>query len=220
MVKVKVCGMRQADNIRALLDLKPAYVGFIFYDKSPRYVGDDLDVTLLASFPKTVKKVGVFVNANFDFILTNVRRYGLDFAQLHGNETPEFCRSLGAKGVHIIKAFAVGPDFNFGQLNNYKPHCDYFLFDTQGAYYGGNGESFDWQILDRYDNQKPYFLSGGIGPSHAESLAALAQASPALHAIDLNSGFETAPGLKDTALLGQFLLHLEATRQPAEPPVG
>lgn len=209
-MRIKVCGMREADNIRAVLALQPDYMGFIFFDKSPRYVGNDLDAELLRSFPKTTKKVGVFVNANIDYIVRMVKQYSLDFVQLHGDELPDYCRSLKFKGVNIIKAFAIDDAFNFAKLNNYKPHCDYFLFDTKGTQPGGNGVAFDWRILRRYDNEKAFFLAGGIDLSNVEQVEVLEGLR--LHAVDVNSRFEQAPGLKDTAMLQEFVLRLN----PAE----
>jgi phosphoribosylanthranilate isomerase len=202
--------MREADNIRAVLALQPDYMGFIFFDKSPRYVGNDLDAELLRSFPKTTKKVGVFVNANIDYIVRMVKQYSLDFVQLHGDELPDYCRSLKFKGVNIIKAFAIDEAFNFAKLNNYKPHCDYFLFDTKGTQPGGNGVAFDWRILRRYDNEKAFFLAGGIDLSNVEQFEVLEGLR--LHAVDVNSRFEQAPCLKDTAMLQEFVLRLN----PAE----
>jgi phosphoribosylanthranilate isomerase len=213
MLKMKVCGMRERENIQALLELNPHYIGFIFYEKSPRFVGDQLDATLLASIPKYVKKVGVFVNSNFDHILKTVRKYSLDYVQLHGTETPEFCRNLRSKGVNIIKAFSIGPDFNFRQLNNYKQHCDFFLFDTQGTNYGGNGTVFDWALLNRYDNEKPFFLSGGLDLVHAELLGQLAHLN--IHAVDINSKFEISPGLKDNGKIKLFKQRLDETKEVA-----
>jgi phosphoribosylanthranilate isomerase len=214
MIKVKVCGMRDSENIRQLLELQPQYIGFIFYDQSPRFAGDELDQELLLSIPKQIRKVGVFVNSNFDHILKTVRKYGLDWVQLHGSETPEFCRQLRSKGIGIIKAFALGADFNFRQLYNYKQHCDYFLFDTMGAAPGGNGKTFDWRLLDQYDNEKPFFLSGGIELKHLDLLPELSHLN--LHAIDINSRFETGPGMKDIAKIKLLIDHLAAVRFEAE----
>jgi phosphoribosylanthranilate isomerase len=213
MLKIKVCGMRDSENIQQLLELNPHYIGFIFYEKSPRFVGEQLDAELLASIPKHVKKVGVFVNSNFDHILKTVRKYSLDYVQLHGSEAPEFCRSLRSKGVGIIKAFAIGPDFNFRQLNNYKQYCDFFLFDTQGASYGGNGKVFDWDLLNEYDNEKPFFLSGGLDLAHTDLLPELSHLN--LHAVDLNSKFEISPGLKDTGKIKEFKQRLDETKKVA-----
>lgn len=195
MTKLKVCGMRNKENIQSLLDVQPDYMGFIFYEKSPRFVGEELDAELLKSLPRNVKKVGVFVNAHPDFILRNVKKYSLDLVQLHGNETPEVCRGLRSRGLTIIKAFSIGKDFNFARVNNYKSYCDYFLFDTKGDSYGGTGQAFNWEILKNYDNEKPFFLSGGISPVHVEMIAELKGLN--IHAVDINSMFEEAPGLKN-----------------------
>lgn len=195
-MKVKVCGMRDKANIQQLGDLQPDYMGFIFYDKSPRYVDEDLDDELIKSLPKEIKKVGVFVNANPGYILDTVKKYDLQFVQLHGNEMPDFCRSLRQKGLSIIKAFPVTEDFNFAMLNNYKPHCDFFLFDAQGENPGGNGTSFNWDVLKRYNNEKPFFLSGGIGLDNLDEVITLSK-SIRIYGIDINSKFETSPALKN-----------------------
>lgn len=202
VMKLKVCGMRDVENIKALVELKPDFIGFIFYDKSPRYVRTDLDVEFINSIPREIKKVGVFVNATVDFILQNVRKYGLNYVQLHGNEMPDFCRNLRLKGVNIIKAFRVDNDFVFGQVNNYKPHVDFFLFDAKGDGYGGNGIAFDWSILKKYDNQKPYFLAGGIS---LENIDVLESIVPQPYAMDINSKFEIEPALKDIEKLEELL---------------
>jgi phosphoribosylanthranilate isomerase len=201
-MKLKVCGMRDVENIKALVELKPDFIGFIFYDKSPRFVGNDADVELINSIPREIKKVGVFVNATVDYILQNVRKYGLNYVQLHGNEMADFCRNLRLKGVNIIKAFRVDNDFVFGQVNNYKPHVDFFLFDAKGDGYGGNGVAFDWSILKKYDNQKPYFLAGGIS---LENLDVLETIIPQPYAMDVNSKFEIEPAIKDIEKLEELL---------------
>jgi phosphoribosylanthranilate isomerase len=204
-MKVKVCGMRDADNIKALLDLQPDFMGFIFYDKSPRYVGDELDETLLKSFPKQVKKVGVFVNNTQSFILDKVRRYNLDFVQLHGEEMPNFCRDLQLKGVNVIKAFSVHEQFNFMMLNNYKPWCDFFLFDAKGQSKGGNGVTFDWKMLSRYDNDKPFLLAGGIDLENVTEVLNLRENGLKIYGVDVNSRFEVAPGEKNVSQLAQLI---------------
>ena len=155
--------MRDKANLAELIELKPDFIGFIFYDKSPRYVGDLLDEKLVRSISKPIKKVGVFVNSNPDYILRIAKKYDLQYVQLHGHETPDFCRNLKSRGVNVIKAFSIDETFNFASLNNYKPHCDYFLFDAKGSDPGGNGIAFDWDILKRYqDREKSFFLSGGL----------------------------------------------------------
>ena len=202
-MKLKVCGMRDAENIKALGELNPDFIGFIFYDKSPRFVGNELEVQVLNSLPSGIKKVGVFVNASIDYILQNVRKYRLNYVQLHGNEMPDFCKSLRLKGVNIIKAFRVDDTFIFSQLNNYKPHVDFFLFDAKGDGYGGNGITFDWNILKKYDNEKPYFLAGGISPDNVDELKNI---TPKPYAVDVNSKFELSPGMKDIEKLKELVL--------------
>jgi phosphoribosylanthranilate isomerase len=208
-MKLKVCGMRDVENIKALSELKPDFIGFIFYDKSPRFVANDSSEELLEvvnALPRDTKKVGVFVNATIDYILQNVRKYGLHYVQLHGNEMPDFCRNLKFKGVNIIKAFRIDNSFIFSQLNNYKPHVDFFLFDAKGDGYGGNGISFDWSILKKYDNEKPYFLAGGISLENIDELESII---PKPYAIDVNSKFEISPAMKDIEKLSELILKLK-----------
>ena len=147
-MKFKVCGMRDAENIKALAALNPDFMGFIFYDKSPRFVGDMLDVELLQSLPKSIKKVGVFVNSSESYITQCIKKYGLDYAQLHGKEMPDLCKNLRLKGISIIKAFSIDETFVFSMLNNYKPHVDFFLFDTKTKTVeeGVTGIKFGWNI--------------------------------------------------------------------------
>lgn len=194
-MKLKVCGMRESQNIRELLLLKPDYMGFIFYEKSPRNVGGVLDEALLKSFPETVQKVGVFVNASLDFVKGQVARYALDLVQLHGDESPAYAADLFAEGIRVMKVFSVGNEFDFKQLGQYNPFVEYFLFDTKGKARGGNGEVFNWELLKDYDQQVPFFLSGGIDLENTDDLKALKEMN--LHAIDVNSKFELEPGLKD-----------------------
>ena len=206
-MRIKVCGMRDAHNIEQLLELQPDYMGFIFYEKSARNVADELDEALLKSFPKTTKKVGVFVNASAITILEKVKKYQLDYVQLHGEELPNFCKDLQLKGINIIKAFSLDENFNFAQLNNYKPWCDFFLFDAKGQNRGGNGITFDWSILERYDNEKPIFLAGGIGLENAEE--ALNMTGLKIHAIDINSRFELSPAMKDIEKVQELMYILK-----------
>jgi phosphoribosylanthranilate isomerase len=203
-MRLKICGMRDTENITHLLALQPDYMGFIFYEKSKRFVGEDLDEDLLKSFPMNTKKVGVFVNAQPAYILEKVRKYQLDFVQLHGEELPDFCKNLRLKGVNVIKAFSLDENFNFSQLNNFKPWCDYFLFDTKGEQKGGNGIAFNWEILNRYDNEKPFFLAGGIDLENADDAFSLSEKYK-IHAIDVNSKFEIEPGLKDIEKLRELI---------------
>ncbi len=139
--------MRNPQNITDIAALNPDYLGFIFYEKSKRYVGEDFDEAATYHLPKGIKKIGVFVNASMEYVLSKVKRYGLDLVQLHGEESPEFCRDLQRNNIPVIKVFAVGQTFDFSVLEPYKQHCNYFLFDTKGKEKGGNGMVFNWEVL-------------------------------------------------------------------------
>jgi phosphoribosylanthranilate isomerase len=211
-MKIKVCGLRQQDNIEKVIALKPNFIGFIFYDKSPRFAGEELDEEFVKSIPQHIKKVGVFVNASPGHILNMVKKYDLQYAQLHGNELPDICRSIRQKGVSVIKAFSINSQFNFAMLNNYKSFCDLFLFDAPGENPGGNGTSFDWKLLARYDNEKPFFLSGGVGLDNIEEIIALSKTLP-IYGIDVNSKFEVEPGIKDIAKLEELFSTVRVKEQ-------
>ncbi len=213
-MKIKVCGMRERNNIEEVVALQPNFIGFIFYEKSPRFVADLLNEEYIRSIPQNIKKVGVFVNASPGHIVDTVKKYDLQYAQLHGNELPDMCRSLRQKGINIIKAFSIDENFNFNMLNNYKSFCDMFLFDTKGASPGGNGVPFNWNILSKYDNEKPLFLSGGIGPDNIESVIELSK-KIRIYGIDVNSLFETEPGMKDITKLEKLFgqIRVKATEE-------
>lgn len=193
-LKLKVCGMRDSGNIRQLLKLQPDYMGFIFYEKSKRFA-PELDAELLNDFPSETKKVGVFVNASLEEVKGKVDRYGLDLVQLHGDESVEYVGDLFAAGIRVIKVFSVGDSFDFEQLTPYKGLVNFFLFDTKGKERGGNGVTFDWELLKAYDQSVPFFLSGGIDNENISALESLKGMN--IHAIDVNSKYEIAPGLKD-----------------------
>jgi phosphoribosylanthranilate isomerase len=201
-MKLKVCGMRESTNISELLKLSPDFMGFIFFAKSKRDVADSLGADLLASFPDSTQKVGVFVNAELDFVKGKVEQFGLDLVQLHGDESPEYCFDLKSKGIKVMKVFSVAESFDFNQLEAYKPYVDFFLFDTKGKERGGNGVQFDWSILKGYDQEIPFFLSGGIDLENLEQLSELKGMN--LYAIDVNSKFEIEPGLKDVRRLKEL----------------
>jgi phosphoribosylanthranilate isomerase len=194
-MKVKVCGMREPENILAVAALKPDYMGFIFYSPSPRYVGNDF--TLPEGFPLSIAKVGVFVNASSGEMMHEVKRLSLDYLQLHGDESPEQVAELKHTGIRIIKVFSIDEQFDFTKLIPYEPHIDFFLFDTKGKYYGGNAMAFDWQILRHYQRDKPFFLSGGLSPENVGQINSLTTLN--IHSLDINSGVEVSPGFKDTA---------------------
>jgi len=197
-LKLKVCGMRDSNNIKQLLKLQPDYMGFIFYEGSKRFA-PELDAELLNDFPAETRKVGVFVNASLDEVKAKVDQYGLDLVQLHGDETVEYVRGLFAVGIRVIKVFSVGENFDFDQLTPYKALVDYFLFDTKGKERGGNGLTFNWEILKAYDQSVPFFLSGGIDNENIAGLEDFKGWN--IHAIDVNSKYEIEPGLKDAELL-------------------
>ena len=204
-IKLKVCGMRAEQNIIDLLALKPDFMGFIFYDKSARNVGDLLNQELLASFSANTKKVGVFVDATFAFIKDKKEKYGLDYIQLHGHESPDFCHQLSALNYNLIKAFSVNEDFDFSLLTNYEPYCTYFLFDTKGRHPGGNGEKFDWNILESNAIHKPFFLSGGIELEDVSAVLNLKSKISNLYALDVNSKFEISAGLKNVSKIQKLM---------------
>ncbi|PWL32363.1 MAG: N-(5'-phosphoribosyl)anthranilate isomerase [Roseivirga sp. XM-24bin3] len=192
-MKLKVCGMRQSENIQQLLELEPDFMGFIFFERSKRFA-PHLDKELLSNFPESVKKVGVFVNSPIDELKEKVKEYKLDYVQLHGDESVEYVGELFAIGIKVIKVFSVGDEFDFDRLKSYKGLVDFFLFDTKGKERGGNGVVFNWEVLNDYSYDVPYFLSGGIDLENINDMSSL-KVQP--YAIDVNSKFEIEPGLKD-----------------------
>ncbi|OUJ72631.1 phosphoribosylanthranilate isomerase [Hymenobacter crusticola] len=205
-LRIKVCGMKFAENIAEVAMLEPDFLGFIFVSSSSRYVADILDPRQLRALPLNIKRVGVFVNETSATILRLAGQYGLDLVQLHGEEKPEQCAELQATGLPVMKAFPVGETFDFATLMPYVSSCTYFLFDTKTDLRGGSGHTFDWSLLESYPLSIPYFLAGGIELSHLPKLQELQL--PGLFAVDLNSRFETAPGLKNVDLLCEMLLAL------------
>ena len=202
---VKICGMKYPDNIRAVAALKPDFMGFIFYPKSPRYA-EPLDLASLNALPKTIKKIGVFVNENLENILTIAYKYKLDGVQLHGTELVEMCGELKSAGYIVIKAFPIAEAYNFKVTKDYEGACDYFLFDTKTDAFGGSGIKFNWSMLDEYVGETPFLLSGGIAADDAEAILKIEH--PKFAGIDLNSKFEVKPGLKDVDLLRRFQLEI------------
>lgn len=189
-LRLKVCGMR--DNIEEVAGLKPDYLGFIFYQKSPRYVAEQF---VMPELDHDIKKVGVFVNSPAEEVIHTGKRFGLDFIQLHGDESPEVCKLIQKAGFGIIKAFHVDEHFDFNQTEQFHSTADHFLFDTKTETYGGSGKAFDWEMLNKYKLQKPFFLSGGIGLDNLNDLQKLDLRK--VHALDVNSKVEIRPGLKD-----------------------
>ncbi|RMA56798.1 phosphoribosylanthranilate isomerase [Ulvibacter antarcticus] len=228
-VALKICGMNQ--NTSEVAMLQPDYLGFIFYDKSPRDFSGEIP-----SLPKHIKKVGVFVNASLEEISEKIKKYNLDVIQLHGEESPTFCEKLRdaitttvevpvlsaveepvlsavevpvLSAVEVWKVFSIKDSFNFDLLTPFENKVDKFLFDTKGKEKGGNGYVFDWRILENYPSKKPFILSGGIGLNEIEKLKSILKSDLPIHAIDVNSKFESEPGLKNTDDLKQFMQELQ-----------
>ena len=198
-IQLKVCGMRDHQNILDVSALVPDFMGFIFYRESKRYVGDDFQIP--PSFPKSIKKVGVFVNEEIDVIIQKAVRHQLDFVQLHGDEQPLDCKKLKSK-VGVINVFLIDEKFQFNSLKPYVPFVDYFLFDTKSESYGGSGKTFDWNLLNNYNEPVPFFLSGGLNPDNIKS--ALQLNHPKFFAFDVNSGAESKPAKKDIRKLNSI----------------
>lgn len=192
---LKVCGMRDPENIAGLVKLSPDLMGFIFYPGSRRYVRKMENAEVIRSVPFSVATVGVFVNEPLEQLLEAVVEYNLDYVQLHGGENPGYCRVLAEKGIKVIKVFSVEDRSDLAGLKDFEDHVVYFLFDTKTAAYGGSGKTFDWSILQDYDLKTPYFLSGGIGLEELETIDR--SRFPGLVGLDVNSRFESEPGLKN-----------------------
>lgn len=203
---VKVCGMRQIANISELCKLSPNYIGFIFYPKSPRYAGEMLTPEITGGIPSGIKKTGVFVNESFNNILHEAKKYSLDAIQLHGSESVELCRQLKSEGLEILKAINPETIIHTEKLKEYEVVCDFFLFDTPSVSHGGTGRKFNWELLNQYSGNLPFFLSGGIGPDDATEILRLKNKH--LAGVDINSRFETAPGLKNIEAVKLFINQL------------
>lgn len=211
---IKVCGMRETDNIRQISELDIDWIGLIFYPPSPRFFEStgrpEVVSDLLSALPRRPRLVGVFVNESVEKMMQTANRYKLDYLQLHGHESPDDCYALQKRGWAVIKAFSVATKEDLIQTEAYAGRADYFLFDTQCSGYGGSGQSFDWSLLASYRGLTPFLLSGGIRPESLASLSAFRH--PQLAGIDLNSGFETRPGRKDPDKLNAFIRQIKASR--------
>ncbi len=206
-MNIKVCGITQFKQLQQLEALNIDFAGLIFYKDSPRYMGDKITGKQIKDADFDIKKVGVFVDPGYSELLDAIDEYGLDIVQLHGNETPEMCEELSAE-VEVIKAFRIPGDKAIDideMVADYDAVCDYYLFDTAGLKesFGGTGQQFDWGVLKKAKIEKPFFLSGGIGPDDAAKVKAFSH--PDFFAIDVNSKFELSPGLKDLASILKFL---------------
>jgi len=187
-INIKVCGMRDETNIKELVKISPDYIGFNFYPESQRYIGEDFDPGISCNIPENISKVGVFVNAGKDSIVQKHKMFKLNLIQLHGCETADFCRQLFIQGIHVIKVFNV-------------------LFDTKCKTYGGSGRKFNWDILQGYNNEIPVLLSGGIDIDDINSIKNIKNVN--ICAVDINSRFETEPGIKDIFKIKKFIQKLK-----------
>lgn len=198
-LKLKVCGLRDSDNIRAVSELKPDFQGFIYYSKSPRFVGNEFKLPSSAS----IKRVGVFVNESTSVIAETAKKDNLSLVQLHGDEPPALAKQLADSGISVMKAFSVDASFDFDSVKPFIPYVQCFLFDTKTPSYGGSGKTFDWALLNQYTLPTPFFLSGGLSP---ENIAQVSQIkSPAFYGVDVNSGVEDAPALKNIKKLQELI---------------
>ena len=218
---LKVCGMKYVDNIQQVAELQPDYLGFIFYEKSKRNFEG-----IIPEIPKEIKKTGVFVNEIPEIVVSLVDEYQLQAIQLHGDESVEYIKQIKnlfeerfeelspklkstTKPVEIIKVFGIKNEFDFNILKDYEEVVDFFLFDTKGKERGGNGVTFNWQVLNDYNSTKPFFLSGGIGVEEAAEVNKILKTDLPVYALDINSRFETKPGLKSVEKLKKFIKEVE-----------
>lgn len=183
--------MKEEANIGEVAELHPDYMGFIFYKKSPRYVGDEF----VLPENSVTDAVGVFVNEEKGEIIRRLKSINNNIAQLHGDEKPADCDELKSRGITVIKVFSVDDDFDFKVTQQYEDVADYFLFDTKGKFYGGNAKTFNWEKLQEYNQRIPFFLSGGLNADNLKQISILDNMN--IHAVDLNSGVEDSPGLKN-----------------------
>ena len=221
-MKLKVCGMKYVDNIQQVAALQPDYLGFIFYEKSKRNFEG-----IIPELPKEIRKTGVFVNEIPEILVSLVDEYQLQAIQLHGDESVAYIQQLKVlfeerfqelspklkrltKPVEIIKVFGIKDTFDFSVLESFEEVVDFFLFDTKGKERGGNGVTFDWSVLKGYNSKKPFFLSGGIGVEEVSKVNEILKTDLPVYAIDVNSRFETKPGLKSIDKLKKFKEQLKA----------
>ena len=203
-MKIKICGMKFAENISQVGALQPDFMGFIFYSNSKRFLGDDFSVDLIQNLPKLIKKVGVFVNESPESIVEKVKRFDLDIVQLHGNESVADCEFLKENNIEIIKVFSIDENFDFNIVKSYELVCDYFLFDTKTPTYGGSGKTFDWKLLDNFKLEKPFFLSGGLNSESIEKIKKLNY--PMLVGLDFNSQLEDKYFKKNISIVTEVIL--------------
>lgn len=203
MLKIKVCGLRDEKDILMLSLMDIDFMGFIFYKPSPRYAGDMLKPETLENIPERIVKTGVFVNETAENIIRIAQEFHLQAIQLHGNESTDLCNDLKEQGYIVFKALKGDKEDLVTNSILYKDVCDYYLIDTPTVQHGGSGQKFDWSILNEFEFNKPFFLSGGIGPHDTDIINSLHFKD--LYAVDINSKFETSPGKKDTTIISEFI---------------
>ena len=215
-MKVKVCGLTQPKNIKEVIGTSPDMLGFIFHQDSPRMVDEEKLTKWIEENEESfgeIKRVGVFVDAKISYLLNAVHDFKLDYVQLHGTESPEYCREIqdywdfsSIRKAKFIKAFSVDEDFDFSMTLAYENLCAYFLFDTKTPKHGGSGKKFNWKILKKYMGLSSFLLSGGISPDDAKAIKKMN--FPQMAGIDINSQFEKKPGVKDVKLISTFMENL------------
>ena len=210
-IKIKVCGLRDSNNIKQLADIGIDYMGFIFHPKSPRYAEGFLDKETIINIPSSITKTGVFVNVSIESVVNTVNNYSLNAIQLHGDESPQYCNYLKSQGYIVIKAFRADEEDIKNTLINYKTACNFFLFDTPTISYGGSGNKFNWDILLKYNVDVPFFISGGIENSDVEKIKKFPHKY--LYGVDINSKFEIYPAFKDVEKVKVFVNQLKNNKQ-------
>ena len=204
---VKVCGLREKENISDICASDVQMIGLNFYPLSSRFIST-YDEEAIQAIPNYIKKAGVFVNADVNFVKDKIETYGLDYVQLHGDEDFEYCKKLSDE-CRVIKVFRIDDEFDWSIVDDYSKIAEYFLFDTKTAAFGGSGKKFNWEILDNYQEATPFLLSGGIGPADAMIINTITH--PQFAGIDINSKFEIAPAFKSKELVDTFLTVLNTT---------
>ena len=199
-MKFKVCGLFNDKNIEQVAELNPDYIGHIFWEKSVRYVK-----TKTPNLKSEIKKTGVFFNSKIDDVFNRINENNLACVQLHGDESPQYCKNIMDSGTQVIKSFRIDDDFDFSVLKNYENYCDLFLFDSKSELPGGTGKSFNWENLKKYKLKKEFFISGGIGLHSIESLIDLFKMDLPIYGVDVNSKFEDEKYLKKTDELKTFI---------------
>jgi phosphoribosylanthranilate isomerase len=208
MLKIKVCGICDPDNLKEIAEAGPDFIGFIFYPNSKRYAGSDKVKALIDSVPYDIIKTGVFVNEKPEIIMKYARDLRLDAIQLHGSESPDCCERIRVEGLITIKAFGIGENFDTARLISYLDSCDYFLFDTESQSHGGSGRKFNWAWLDDYKFSKKFLLSGGIAYEDIETLRSIRH--EAFFGVDINSRFESSLGIKNAEMIKSFIERIKS----------